>query len=69
MLIATERFADKAREILDSPDRLPILSIRKETVIAARNTPVDADGPKLEGGMGGMMLYTSGTTSRPVRAL
>lgn len=76
-LIATERYSQKAYQLLNNTTGLihkPALSIRQETVIP-RNYQRYKQVVNLEdlnGNVhdeGGMMLYTSGTTSMPVSFL
>ena len=70
ILLATERLSEKARELLKTGlDVEPVLDIRKEIFHRGRE---QVGKFKLEelgsaGNGGGMMLYTSGTTNRPVR--
>ncbi len=68
LLLSTSRFAAKAEEVLKEGLRQkPVLSITSELDRAstADNDDIDLDGTP--SGLGGFMLYTSGTTSRPVR--
>jgi acyl-coenzyme A synthetase/AMP-(fatty) acid ligase len=69
MLVATERYADMAGKIVEGElNRQPILDMRGK--IRTGNSGVGAvELEGLDGGSGGMMLYTSGTTNRPVRLL
>ena len=66
MLLSSTKFQSKAEEVvkegLEQPLKLQIVEKR----LASRNATerVQLDDPK--GVEGGMMLYTSGTTSRPV---
>lgn len=66
MLVATERYEDMAARILEAGlDREPVLDVRGKIMAGAPGV----GGVELEtadGGRGGMMLYTSGTTNRPV---
>ncbi|KAL4766819.1 hypothetical protein BDW60DRAFT_212564 [Aspergillus nidulans var. acristatus] len=65
MLVATERYADMAGKIVEGElNRQPILDMRGK--IRTGNSGVGAvELEGLDGGSGGMMLYTSGTTNRP----
>ncbi|CAG8323728.1 unnamed protein product [Penicillium salamii] len=64
MLLATEKYSDKAMEILrQGLEHDPIFNVRNK-LEGTRGEPVtltDLDKPSA----GGMMLYTSGTTNRP----
>lgn len=64
MLLATEKYSDKAMEILrQGLEHDPIFNVRSK-LEGTRGEPVtltDLDKPSA----GGMMLYTSGTTNRP----
>ncbi|KAI9925786.1 hypothetical protein ASPWEDRAFT_173870 [Aspergillus wentii DTO 134E9] len=67
MLVATEKYANKAHDILKTGlDREPILDITEKIQTGAsysdKVTLEDLAGQKSSGGM---MLYTSGTTNRP----
>ena len=68
MLIATERHEEKAREILDKGlQSTPTFEIREKIIKSATNeSPVLLQEFGEDEKRGGMMLYTSGTTSRPV---
>ena len=67
MLLSSVKFQSKAKEVvtegLDKPLKLQI--VEKRLASSDATEQVHLDDPK-DGG-GGMMLYTSGTTSRPVR--
>ncbi|OJJ00936.1 hypothetical protein ASPVEDRAFT_51979 [Aspergillus versicolor CBS 583.65] len=65
MLIATERYGDMARKILEEGlDREPVLDVRSKIMAGATGVgAVELEGVDKESG--GMMLYTSGTTNRP----
>ncbi|KAL2864316.1 uncharacterized protein BJX67DRAFT_223022 [Aspergillus lucknowensis] len=65
MLLATERYADKARDIMkEGLDREPIFDVREKIMAGAASVgTVKLQG--MDGRSGGMMLYTSGTTNRP----
>ncbi|RAL11910.1 acyl-CoA synthetase [Aspergillus homomorphus CBS 101889] len=67
VLLATEKYADKAQDVLKSGlDREPILDVKKKIEVGATSvgsvTLEDLNGQQSRGGM---MLYTSGTTNRP----
>jgi acyl-coenzyme A synthetase/AMP-(fatty) acid ligase len=68
VLIATERHEEKAREILDKGlQSTPTFEIREKIIKSATNeSPVLLQEFGEDEKRGGMMLYTSGTTSRPV---
>lgn len=66
ILLATEKYAGKAQQVLDNAtENVPVLeNIGK---ITAGGKSVDSVSFKgLSNPRGGMMLYTSGTTNRPV---
>lgn len=69
VLLATERFSEKARDLLKSGLALePAFAVRKGLLAGGKE---DVGEVKLEelgraSDIGGMMLYTSGTTNRPV---
>lgn len=69
MLVATERYADMAGKIMEGElDRQPILDMRGKIRTGSSGVgAVELEG--IDGNSGGMMLYTSGTTNRPVRLL
>ena len=68
LLLSTSRHARKAQEVLkEGTQHKPVLSITNEV---ERRSMANDDTIELKGvssGLGGLMLYTSGTTSRPVR--
>jgi acyl-CoA synthetase (AMP-forming)/AMP-acid ligase II len=67
MLLATEKYADKAMEVLrEGLEHEPIFNVRNKLQGTSGDSVVlkDLEQPS----MGGMMLYTSGTTNRPVNA-
>jgi acyl-CoA synthetase (AMP-forming)/AMP-acid ligase II len=69
LLLSTSKLATKAKEILkEGILHKPVLSITGEVERAssANNDSIEVDGTST--GLGGFMLYTSGTTSRPVRS-
>lgn len=66
MLLASEKFQDKAKEVLEGDLKTEPRYVKLEKAVERE----DHEKVELEGsveGKGGMMLYTSGTTSRPVR--
>lgn len=67
MLLSTEKFADKARELVQAGlDREPTLDIMRKIKVGG-TAPGKLEFEDLrQASLGGMMLYTSGTTSRPV---
>jgi acyl-CoA synthetase (AMP-forming)/AMP-acid ligase II len=68
MLLATEKYADKAEQVLKAGlQREPLFDIRQKLKEGAGNESVQLEDLK-QPASGGMMLYTSGTTNRPVRA-
>ncbi len=65
MLLCSQKFETKAQEVFKNGLEGNLKSVRVEKKMAgAAHTKVTLDG--LSNGQGGMMLYTSGTTSRPV---
>lgn len=68
VLLATEKYGAKAQEILSAGlEREPIVDIRKKIIKGSANDePLQFEAAQQRGGM---MLYTSGTTNRPVRRL
>lgn len=70
VLLATEKYADKAQEILNKGLQHELLfDIRPKLAVgAAGGEIVPLEEPKVSSALpaGGMMLYTSGTTARPV---
>lgn len=67
VLLATERYADKAREVLGSGlDKEPVLDVKEKILrggCISEKVLLEEFGQNVKGGM---MLYTSGTTNRPV---
>jgi acyl-coenzyme A synthetase/AMP-(fatty) acid ligase len=67
-LVATQKYADKAYDLLRAGlNTEPVLDIKEKIQVGATSShPVSLED--LDGGrsLGGMMLYTSGTTNRPV---
>lgn len=65
VLLSSAKFETKTQEILKQKLEKAPKHIKIEKKIGgAAHTNVKLEGP--EGGEGGMMLYTSGTTNRPV---
>lgn len=66
VLVASPKFKSKANEVLSSEyDKKPVSHILEKIEVGADlSKPYDLSGKP--GGHSGMMLYTSGTTSRPV---
>jgi acyl-CoA synthetase (AMP-forming)/AMP-acid ligase II len=65
MLLTTEKYADKAMAVLrEGLEHEPIFNVRNKLQGTSSEsvTLKDLERPSL----GGMMLYTSGTTNRPV---
>lgn len=66
MLLSSKKFGDKAEEVLKKGLEGRPKHVKLEKKLGgASNVKVTLEGP--EDGEGGMMLYTSGTTNRPVR--
>lgn len=64
MLLSSKRFVDKAEELFTTGLDVSPKHVRLEKKVGGtNNVKVTLEG--LEGGEGGMMLYTSGTTNRP----
>jgi acyl-CoA synthetase (AMP-forming)/AMP-acid ligase II len=70
MLVATEKYKNKAEEVLKTGlEREPIFDLRAKTKTGASTTESVEFQNLLDADLkGGMMLYTSGTTNRPVRS-
>lgn len=65
-LLATEKYADKAAQIVKTGlNRVPLLDIRRKILAGAKPETVQLEDMN-QSPSGGMMLYTSGTTNRPV---
>ena len=66
MLLSSTKFRSKAEEVvkegLEKPPQLQILEKR----LSGNDSTEQAKLEEAQGDAGGMMLYTSGTTSRPV---
>lgn len=68
MLLSSKKFEGKAEEVLKEKLATPPKHVKLEKRMGgAEPTSVTLEGP--EDGEGGMMLYTSGTTNRPVYPL
>lgn len=66
MLAASSKFATKADDVLDGQlEKKPILS-RWEKIVEGSKITEDVIFEDMKQDKGGMMLYTSGTTNRPV---
>jgi len=66
ILLATEKYAEKADQILVSGlDREPIFDVRSKLRTGA-NESIQVQLEQPSDSISGMMLYTSGTTNRPV---
>lgn len=70
VLLATEKYADKAQDILKEGLRSEILfDIRPKLAVGtagSKMVSLEESKASSEPPAGGMMLYTSGTTARPV---
>ena len=65
VLLSTEKFAHKAHDVINAGlDRAPRLDVLQKIQAGGSVSRVEFEG--LGEQAGGMMLYTSGTTSRPV---
>lgn len=65
MLLSSEKFKDKAQNIVkESLENKPLVAVEKIKEGGKSSEHITLEQPKSEDG--GMMLYTSGTTSRPV---
>ncbi len=66
MLLSSAKFEGKAQELLkERLEKVPRhVKLEKKTDGNTKHRNVTVEGP--DNGDGGMMLYTSGTTSRPV---
>jgi acyl-coenzyme A synthetase/AMP-(fatty) acid ligase len=69
IFLSTTKFQDKANEVLaEGLDHKPILKV-SEKVEAGAESDKEIKLEAMTEGKGGFMLYTSGTTNRPVRKL
>lgn len=67
VLVATEKYAEKAANILQAGlNREPILNVREKITTGGNISEEVALEDYKQAPKGGMMLYTSGTTNRPV---
>lgn len=68
MLVATQKYRDKAHDLLKAGlNTEPVLDIKEKIQVGATSShPVSLEDLNGERSLGGMMLYTSGTTNRPV---
>lgn len=65
VLLATERYAEKADQVLQAGlKREPLFDIRQKITAGTARQSFQLENPTQPSG--GMMLYTSGTTNRPV---
>jgi malonyl-CoA/methylmalonyl-CoA synthetase len=65
MLLSSEKFKEKAADVIkEGIDHKPIVAVEKIKEGKKSSEHITLGEPKSE--EGGMMLYTSGTTSRPV---
>lgn len=65
MLVSSEKFEGKAEEVLrEKLEKVPKYVKLEKKMGGGAHAKVTLEGP--EDGEGGMMLYTSGTTNRPV---
>lgn len=68
VLVATEKYAAKAHDILKAGlEREPILEVKEKIKTGANSSDQVSLQDIVQESRGGMMLYTSGTTNRPVR--
>lgn len=68
MLLSSEKFQDKADEVVKEGLETQPINYKSEKIMTGKtDDTVTLEDPKST--EGGMMLYTSGTTNRPVRAL
>ena len=69
LLLSTSNLETKAKEVVqEGLQREPVLGVINavEQDSISSNDKIEIDG--VSSGLGGFMLYTSGTTSRPVRS-
>lgn len=70
MLLTTEKYADKGMEILrEGLEHEPLFTIRNKLTEGASNRESVTLHDLKQPSSGGMMLYTSGTTNRPVSSV
>lgn len=66
-LVATAKYAGKAHDVMKAGlDRVPVLDIRDKIMTGTSALSDVAFEELKKQSRGGMMLYTSGTTNRPV---
>jgi malonyl-CoA/methylmalonyl-CoA synthetase len=66
MLLASGKFKEKAQQVVDEGLEGTPKLIRLEKRRSESTSQEDVQLDESDEGMGGMMLYTSGTTARPV---
>ena len=67
MLLATQKYANKGLEIVDKGlEHDPVFSIRRKLTEGASSSEAVSLQDLKQPSSGGLMLYTSGTTNRPV---
>jgi acyl-CoA synthetase (AMP-forming)/AMP-acid ligase II len=67
VLVATEKYAAKAHDVLKAGlEREPTLDIKEKIKTGANSSGLVSLQDIEQKSRGGMMLYTSGTTNRPV---
>lgn len=66
MLLASSKFATKADDVLGGELEQKPISSRMEKIAEGRRVDEEVELKELKEDLGGMMLYTSGTTNRPV---
>jgi acyl-CoA synthetase (AMP-forming)/AMP-acid ligase II len=66
-LLATEKYTSKAQDVLDNAGDSPPVLVSFGKRISGGGSVGRVDFRALANPQGGMMLYTSGTTNRPVR--
>jgi acyl-coenzyme A synthetase/AMP-(fatty) acid ligase len=65
MLLSSDKFKDKAKDVVkEGLENKPLLAVEK--IKEGKKSSEHITLESLESEEGGMMLYTSGTTSRPV---
>lgn len=64
MLLSSKMCEGKAEEVLAEQLEKPPIHVKLEKIMNGGHAKVTLEGP--DAGEGGMMLYTSGTTARPV---
>ena len=68
MLLASEKFGEKAQSVIDEGLEGNPLLVKVQKILSEEK---ERESVRLDGteGKGGMMLYTSGTTNRPVSSV